>query len=318
MQLGVRTLSPLLGIVLATAAPGCVVSKAKYDEAVLRADDEARQSAELKRQLADLQQRSDAMSAELQRLTAEWQQSQGELHKTQLDVDNREKTLAELSYEQQQREREQEAAEETIDQLRKELARVATHIAELSEQRDALDEEKNALAEQLEQDSAKLQQFEKGMRGRALVVRDLTLAISGPLQKEIVRLDMRGERVLVWTRSSTIFSRSSDKLTNDGKGLLGNMGKALASTSDLIEVEERGPVEKSGLRSKRLRVVGEALTKAGVDLGRVHLELPKAQEQADQDDSKGKSPQLIFSIRPAPEREHALADVGAQASATVQ
>src|SRR5690606_13475388 len=41
MYFGVRTLSPLLLALVGTCASGCVVSKAKYDEAVLRADDQA-------------------------------------------------------------------------------------------------------------------------------------------------------------------------------------------------------------------------------------------------------------------------------------
>src|SRR5690606_11820272 len=115
-----------------------------------------------------------------------------------------------------------------VEQLRDELARIATHMAELSQQRDTLNHEKEQLAEQLERDSSKLKTLEaqaKSARQRALVVRDLSLALQEPLKKESVRLDLREDRILVWTRSSTIFSRDSSKLSSDGKSFLTNMGK---------------------------------------------------------------------------------------------
>ncbi len=309
MYFGVRTLSPLLLALVGTCASGCVVSKAKYDEAVLRADDQAQQAADLKRQLADLQQRADATTSELEQLRAAWQQSQGELEQTQVDVNTKDANLAELSYEHEQKVREHKETSAMVEQLRDELARIASHMAELSEQRDTLNEEKDKLAAQLETLDAQA----KSARQRALVVRDLSLALQEPLKKESVRLDLREDRILVWTRSSTLFSKDGSKLTSDGKSFLANMGKALSASESVVAVEERGPIEKAGVRASRMRVIGEQFTKAGLSLGRVTLEIPKGGE-AQSDDSKGKSPQIIFTVKNASNAEHALADVGTSTS----
>ncbi len=265
---------------VASAVSGCVVSKARYDEVRSQHQVEAEARADAQRQLATLQDQHKDALARLGMVESQLQASEAKLQDSRQDLDARAQALAEVEHEHEVTQRKHEDAEARVDQLREELARVATHLGTFAEERNRIAGERDQLSEQIDALSVRMAELEAkviGSKVRSLLVRDISVALHAPLSKQVVRLGVTSDAVVLTTRADSLFVANKTSLTASGKKLITEIGEILQGRSEALELEELPAGRNSSGRVERLGAVAKQLAAAGVAAERVVFDARSAE-----------------------------------------
>lgn len=240
-----------IAVLLGLAASGCMVPAARYEEA---------RSAILVEQEAHrrTQARLGEVSRDLDRLHASLADREKKLERAEAD-------LAEAKLSADVAGTERRFATEIVEQLRGELGRTGDHLRELAGEKSKL-----ALAlDAAESRARRLAQCEAEAADNAAIVRDLSVALNGPIQAGEVELAVVDGKPLVRLASSEL---TGEVVQETGQKVIA----AIASVTQRhpesrVQIRESGAGIAAEDSAKRLRQVSDALVKAGLGSARVEL-----------------------------------------------
>ncbi len=261
-----------VGLVVSTVS-GCVVSKASYDELRSQHQAEAEARADAQRQRAALEEQYKEALAKLSQLESQLAESESTLRESRDNLDSRGQALAEIEHEHAVTQRRYEEAETRVDQLREELTRVASHLGTFAEERNRIAGERDELSDQIDALSVRMAELEAkviGSKVRSLLVRDVSVALHDSLAKQVVRLGVTSDAVVLTTRADAVFESKHPKLSASGKKLISTLGSVLQARSEVVELEELDDAAGSG-RVERLQAVAKHFGSVGVVGDRVRF-----------------------------------------------
>lgn len=252
------------------SAPGCVVSRAHYDEAVARAEQSRAERVAADKRYADAQR---AAKQHYEERIAELEQQ-----------------IAELGYQQNVRQKELEDEERMVTQLRGELERVANHLREYSERNQQLSQ---ALTE-VEQRGLELARAQAEAQDQSLLLRELGTALTDDVRAGVVELEVTDSGPVVRLSPVRAFTRAH-ALRNGGKRALTDLARIVAASNRRrVELRWEGTPHSDVERKARMEQVAQALASAGVDNKVVQI-LPQPAPAA-----PGVPARVAISVRRAP------------------
>lgn len=272
-------MSRLLIAVAALSATACV-SQTRYNEAVSAARVE---EAAHRRTLTRLTAAEETL-AELQRDVSQRDRA----------VHQREQLLAKAELGATQLAKQREAAEQLVEQLQGDLARVGGHLREYAADKERLQRELDAA----EQRAKRLAAAELDMRTRALIVRDLALALDEAIRKGSLAVSFAEGRPVVRIPASDVFLGDGN-VAPAVQPLLVKAAQVKAASSAQLELGLVGASAEARAHSlARLGAVARELRGAGIPAERVSIVLPEADEAPS--GSAGAIVELAFATEPPP------------------
>lgn len=254
----------LLATIKLALVAGCVVPKARYEEArsALAVEQEAHRRTG--QQLHQLAQKLDDVAKRLaERERALSEQSE------QLDA-------ASLSANVSAREREEAIA--TVEQLRGELGRVGDHLRAFADQKAALE---SALAS-TETRANKLEGLEKAATRRGLALRDVALLMSDAITAGEVELAVSDGRPTIRLEAHAAFVPNSSDLQPGTRAIAAAVAKVAARHPELsIRISRRA--KDSDAATAEIRSVADELENGGVSPARIQVAV-ESPESTDAED----------------------------------
>jgi len=236
-----RSTRAFLLLAAVAGAPGCMVSAARYNEALARAE----------------QARTERVNAEKRHAEA---QRSAERH-CEERIAEFEQQVAESRYQEDVRKKQLEDEQRMTAQLRGELERVANHLREYSEKNQQLS---HALAE-LEQRGLNLARAQAEAEDQTLLLRELGSALKDDVQAGVVDLEVADSGPVVRLVPVRAFMRNHT-LRDAGKRALTDVGRvAAAGNKRRVELHWEGTPRSEVERKARLEQAALALINAGVD-----------------------------------------------------
>lgn len=245
LVLGALALCPLF--------TGCLVPQNRYDEAVTRLEGEQAahkaDAADLARTKAELARLNQTLGTREQSLAAR----EGELSQAKLDSDR-------ISTER-------DDAVVLVEQLRGELARVGGNLLEFSEQKRDLEA---ALAE-ADMRAKRLDQAEKLVEAKVLLVRDVSLALGDTVTKGAVSVTVVDGRPAVRLDAREVFADKTSELTPGSISVFERLGAVLSTRKGArVELGDRSADAVSPEdRIVRLQRIAGVLSEKGLGVDRV-------------------------------------------------
>jgi len=192
-------------------------------------------------------------------------------------LDRTEQRLAQLRMDFEVAAQERQEAARLVEQLRGELGRVAEHLRAFADQRDALRTALDAAEGKL----ARLAEVERDAADRAVVVRDLALALHRPVAAGEVELTVvEGRPVLRLPAARVVPGPNPANLDPDGDALLAAVAHVAAAHPNVsVHVTEVGVVEAEEGPEARLARVSDRLVQHGVAQSQVLVEVPSAERR---------------------------------------
>ena len=272
--LGTALVSPLL--------VGCFVPQNRYDEAVTRLREERAahkaDTDDLGRAKAELGRLNETLGSREQSLTAR----EGELSQVKLDSDR-------VSTER-------DDAVVLVEQLRGELARVGNNLREFSEQKQELEA---ALAE-ADLRAKRLDQAEKSVEAKVLLVRDVSFALGDAVSKGIASVTVVDGKPAVRLDAAEVFSGKGGGLSSASVAVFEHLGTTIAERKGArLELGDRSTDSVSPEdRIVRLQRVADVLSRQKVGLDRIGFAVaPSGAEKS----GDGTAPPVAPSAAPTSE-----------------
>lgn len=248
----------LVGLV-SLGASGCVVPESRYDRAVDRM--QAEQSAH--RATAD----------KLARVEQQLAHAEGLLEQSHASIEQREEQLARAELNIDQVATERDDASRMVEQLRGELGRAGDHLHAFSEQKDQLESALEAAENRAEQ----LENAERDLSLKILMMRDLTFALAGDVQEDRAAIFALSGNPVVRVPAAAFFDGQATALRDDAPQILHRIAAALApyerSRLEITEVVSDVPAKPEVL-VVRLQSIADQLSAGGIGFERVTLALP--------------------------------------------
>jgi flagellar motor protein MotB len=242
-----------LALFLCPLFVGCVVPQNRYDDAVtrLKGEQAAHQAdaADLGRSKAELARLNQTLGGREQSLAAR----EGELSQAKLD-----------SYRVST---ERDDAVVLVEQLRGELARVGSNLLEFSEQKREL----QAALTEADTRAKRLDQAEKSVEAKVLLVRDVSLALGDAVTKGTVSVTVVDGKPAVRLDAREVFSEKSSELLPGSASVFERLGAMLAERKGTrVELGDRSTDSGSPEdRIIRLQRVAGVLSEKGLGLDRI-------------------------------------------------
>ncbi len=251
-------------VLFAIGASGCV-TQTRYVEtrdALVREQAGHHETASQLRHLGDR-----LITAELER-----DEAVREAVARQARLDRKEQRLAQLRMDVDVAAQQREEAARLVEQLRGELARVADHLRTFSDQRDSLRSALDAAEDKL----ARLAEVEQEAAARAVMVRDLALALHRPVATGEVELAVvEGRPVLRLPAARVIPAADAAGVDPDGDAMLAAVARVAAAHPGVsVHVTEVGQVEATEGPEARLGRVSDRLVEHGLAQSQVLVEVP--------------------------------------------
>ena len=251
----------------AIAAGGCVVQShyVKTRDALVREQAGHHETAS---QLRDTGER--LIAAERERDLALSELQAGKQH-----IRLAEQRLAQLELDIDVAAQKRQEATQLVEQLQGELGRAAGHLQTFSAQRDALRAALDAAEDKLH----RLADVEREAVKRAVVLRDLALALHQPVATGEVELVVVDGRPVLRVPAARVFPAATpENVDPDGDAVLAAVAKvAQAHPGVVIHVTETGVVEAPGAAEARLGQVSSRLIEHGVERSLVLVEVPPSE-----------------------------------------
>jgi hypothetical protein len=254
--------STLTLLALSQVAPGCMVSKARYDEL----DTAFRMESEAHRQTSARLYEIEQKLANLWAVLADREQRLAQY----------ENQLAERELDANRAEQERQSTDGVVEQLRNDLARVGDHLRIFGEQKASLEESLAAAEARAQRVAA----AERNAAKSAIVLRDLTRELKQPLGAGEIELDVELGRPLVRIDRGKLLGEGDQGVAPPAQEVLGGLTRvANAHAGSRLLLSERGDAapEQSVARLRRVR---EALVAQGIDQSRVSIEMSPDQKAA--------------------------------------
>lgn len=247
------------GILALLGSLGGCVARTQYIESLnaLTAERSYRQTAESR--AVALEQQLTSVRSELNRSQT---QSQSQAQEVERLVRERDQSAFEITVAQKAR----EDAAQLVDQLRDELARVAEHLRAYSDQKQALgDALKVADAK-----AAELIRLEATARERALLLRDLALALHDPVASGDVELSVEDGQAVLKVPARFLFKDS--ELASSALPILSAVARVAGiHRGSRLEVVEAG---KAAGAQRRLQQLASGLAARGMEKSQIVLGTP--------------------------------------------
>jgi hypothetical protein len=249
----------------AAAASGCVVPAARYDQASssLRVEQSSH-----RRTLRQLHQ----AHAELQSAQARSARVQARERQTQARLEELQQLAAQTELDASLVAQEREEAARLVEQLRGELERVGEHLRSYADDRAALGQ----ALERAQERVARLVEIERNVAFRALVVRDLTLALHEPLATGEYALLVEEGQVVLQVPATRVFINDTTALHPETVRLFAALAAVvMRHGSGRIAITELGSIVRTQRElAVRLRSVLHGLTDQGLAEASVTIAIP--------------------------------------------
>ncbi|HEX7669541.1 MAG TPA: hypothetical protein VF395_08160 [Polyangiaceae bacterium] len=253
MKLSIRPVFALGALALCPLFTGCLVPQNRYDEAVTRLEGEQaahkQDAADLARTKAELTRLNQTLGSREQSLAAR----EGELSQAKLDSDR-------ISTER-------DDAVVLVEQLRGELARVGNNLLEFSEQKRDLEA---ALAE-ADMRAKRLDQAEKLVEAKVLLVRDVSVALGDAVTKGTVSVTVVDGKPAVRLDAHDVFSDKASELSAGSVSVFERLAAALSARKGArVELGDRSVDSVSPEdRIVRLQRIAGVLSEKGLGVDRI-------------------------------------------------
>jgi hypothetical protein len=251
-------------VLLATGTTGCV-AQTRYVEV---RDALVREQAGHHETASQLRETGDRLIV----VEQERDQARREVGSRQARLDRNEQRLAQLRMDLDVAAQQREEAGRIVEQLRGELARVADHLRTFSDQRDTLRTALDAAEGKL----ARLAEVEREAAARAVVVRDLAVALHRPVATGEAELALvEGRPVLRLPAARVVPTTDAAGVDPDGDAMLAAVARVAAAHPGVsVHVTEVGIVGASEAPEARLERVSARLVQHGLAQSQVLVEVP--------------------------------------------
>ena len=265
---------------------GCFVPQNRYDEVVTRLHGE-----EAARKADDV---------ELARVRADLARLDQTLGSRESSLTTRERELSQAKLDSDRVSTERDDAVVLVEQLRSELARVGDNLREYSEQKRELE----AALGEADLRAKRLDQAEKSVEQKVLLVRDVSLALVDAVKAGTVSVTVVDGKPAVRLDSHDVFAEKGAEVRPGSVPVLARLASTLATrTSARVELGDRSTDSVSPEdRIVRLQRVADVFAENGVGLERIAFavaapgapspstETPAAAGHADGEPSGGATP----------------------------
>lgn len=233
------------------AVSGCVVPAARYEESrsAIRVEQEAHRRTQLR--LSELSRKNEELGDKLGTREKRIEKLEAELAEAQLTADV---AGAERRF-----------ATEVVEQLRGELGRTGEHLREAHG-----DKSKLALAlKAAEARARKLAQCESEAADNAAIVRDLALALHGPIESGEVELVVADGKPSVRVPGKEL---TAEVVEATGKKVVAALASITQRHAESrVRIQETGAGIVAEESTARLRAVSDLLVKAGLGSARIEI-----------------------------------------------
>jgi hypothetical protein len=258
---------------LASTSACVPVGQYRKAEATIQAERTARQKVQTER---------DALAETLRQVKGELSSAQATAKERDSAVEAGQQRIAQTELDVSVVSKQREEAAQLVDQLRSELGRSSDHLRAFSDQKRALEQALAAAEARLKE----LGELQQRMLNRALVVRDLALALyqTGAGKSELAVVD--GLPVLRVPVTQLFAGRA---LRPAGKPLLGAVARA-ATLHPGVKVEVTLRDAPEAQRVARLKRITDGLTAGGLPAPQIVLGAPPPPPPTDKPASKPGGP----------------------------